>query len=143
MYLIVKQALICIIIELLFPYLFFLLDLPPTKSTPKPKVQHEFTRKEDFRSYQVSNFKCDFSFLTDAEPNKPYLYQVYWYINGKTVHVTEAVKKEEFTKTFLNENNGIAKMGIEVLTRFALFSAFQIDLYLVFSIVIPFSLLFS
>lgn len=65
-------------------------------------------------SIQVSNFKCDFNFLRDAEPNKPYLYQVYWYINGEIVHVTETVKKEEFTKTFLNEYNGKYKMGIKV-----------------------------
>lgn len=79
-------------------------------------VQHEFTRDNSgfLESIQVSNFKCDFNFLSDAEPNKPYLYQVYWYINGDIVYVTEAVKKEEFTKTFLNENNGKYKMGIQV-----------------------------
>lgn len=91
-------------------------DTPPTQKTSKPKVQHEFTRDNSgfLGSIQVSNFKCDFNFLSDAEPNKPYLYQVYWYINGEIVYVTEAVKKEEFTKTFLNENNGKYKMGIQI-----------------------------
>lgn len=96
---------------------FALIDTPPTQKTSKPKVQHEFTRDNSgfLGSIQVSNFKCDFNFLSDAEPNKPYLYQVYWYINGEIVHVTETVKKEEFTKTFLNEKNGKYKMGIQVL----------------------------
>lgn len=52
------------------------------------------------------------------------------------------MKKEEFTKTFLNENNGIVKMGIEVITIFALFSLFQVDLYLICSFFILLSLLF-
>lgn len=93
---------------------FVLQDTPPTQNTSKPHVQHEFTRENGFLSFQVSNFKCDFTFLRNAEPNKPYLYQIYWYTNGEAVYVTEAVKEEEFTRTFLNENNGIVKMGIKV-----------------------------
>lgn len=93
---------------------FVLQDTPPAQNTSKPHVQHEFTRENGFLSFQVSNFKCDFTFLRDAEPNKPYLYQIYWYINGEAVYVTEAVKEEEFTRTFLNENNGIVKIGIKV-----------------------------
>lgn len=79
-------------------------------------MEHELTRKEGKRApYQVSSFKCVFPFLRNTDTIKPFLYQIYWIINNVTVHVTEAVKKEEFRRTFLNENNGIVKMGIQVL----------------------------
>lgn len=92
----------------------YLTDTPPTQNTSKPVVKHEFSRKDGFFSYQFTNFKCEFPFLSSPHQNKTYLYQIYWYINGDTVFVTNAVKEEYFTKTFLNEDNGIAKMGIQV-----------------------------
>lgn len=92
-----------------------LLDTPPTEKTSSPKVELEFTRKKRKSwEYQVTNFKCAFPFLRDTDPNKPFLYQIYWNIDGVTVYVTDAVQKEEFQRTFLNENNGIVKMGIKV-----------------------------
>lgn len=85
----------------------------------KPKVQHEFTRNNIplLFSTQVNNFKCDFNFLQDAAPNKPYFYQIYWYINGEIAYETEAVKREDFAKTFLNEKKLRYKMGIKVLSK--------------------------
>lgn len=75
----------------------------------------EFTReKGEEWDYQVTNFKCEFPFLRNTDPNKPFLYQIYWNIDGVTVHVTKAVQKEDFMQTFLNEKNGIVKMGIKV-----------------------------
>lgn len=95
-------------------YIFFV-DIPPTESASKPQIEHVFTRENGYvSSYQVNNFQCVFPFLNSADPLKPYLYQIHWYINADLVHVTEAVKREDFVKTYLNENNGILKMGIRV-----------------------------
>ena len=92
-----------------------MIDNPPNQTISKPNVEHIFTKEHGFlNSYQVSNFKCVFPFLNSTDPNKPYLYQIYWYINGDIVYVTEAVKEEDITQMYLNEKNGLTKMGIRV-----------------------------
>lgn len=105
-------------LELSFIFTFltnlYLADTPPTQNTSKPVVKHEFSRKNGFIPYQFSNFKCVFPFLSSPNPNKTFLYQIYWYINGNTVFVTNAVKEEDFSKTLFNEDNGITRMGVQV-----------------------------
>lgn len=90
------------------------IDNPPTQKVSKPNVEHIFTDEEGFVRYQLSNFKCVFPFLNSPVQGKPFLYQIYWYINGDVVYVTEPVKKEDATQLYLNEKNGLTKMGIRV-----------------------------
>lgn len=98
----------------LWPIYINLTDTPPTHNTSRPVVKHEFSRRNGFIPHQFSNFKCVFPFLSSPNPNETLLYQIYWYINGDTVFVTNAVKEEDFTRTLLNEDNGITRMGIQV-----------------------------
>nr|XP_022322702.1 uncharacterized protein LOC111124130 [Crassostrea virginica] len=90
-------------------------DTPPTQKVLKPKVEHTFTRENGKNiQYQFSNFKCVFTFLNSPDPTKPYLYQIYWYINGENKYVTEPLRKEEFEQSYLNERNGLDKMGVKI-----------------------------
>lgn len=89
-----------------------MIDTPPTQNTSKPTVEHIFTTATGFFRYQLNNFQCVFPFLSNG--NHTLHYQIYWYIDDVNAFVSDAVEKEEFDKTYLNENNGILKMGIRV-----------------------------
>lgn len=93
-------------------------DNPPTQKVAKPTVKHIFTKERGFLPYQVNNFECVFPFLTSLDPSKPFLYQVYWYIDGVLVYATEPIRKENFSETFLNEKHGLVKMDITVIHLF-------------------------
>lgn len=95
----------------------------PIQKVSKPTVEYFFTREDGFLSYQVPNFKCVFPFLTHPEPD-PYLYQIYWYTNGDIVYVTEPLRKENFSRTYLNERHGLLKMGIMVILYIRFYGSF-------------------
>lgn len=92
-----------------------LIDNSPSVKVLKPTVEHIFTEEIGFLKYQVNNFKCVFPFLNSPDPSKSYLYQIYWYINGDIIYVTEPLRKEEFSRTYLNEKHGLLKMNVMVI----------------------------
>lgn len=96
-------------------FVLILIDTPPTQQASKPTVEHVFTKEYGFIPRQLNNFKCVFPFLTrPTSSNQTLHYQIYWYIDDVNAFVSDAVEERKFNDTYLNEKNGILKMGIRV-----------------------------
>lgn len=87
-----------------------ILGSPPSVTVKRPTVTYFLKIIQEFRTYEELQFSCIFTPLNDSA----LFYQIYWYVNGQLLIITDPKQWNEIADTHLTSSNGLQALNVQV-----------------------------
>lgn len=87
-----------------------ILGSPPSVTVERPTVTYFMKIIQEFRTYEELQFSCIFTPLNDSA----LFYQIYWYVNGQLLIITDPKQWKEIADTNLTTSNGLTALNVQV-----------------------------
>lgn len=87
-----------------------ILGSPPSVTVERPTVTYFMKIIQGFRTFEELQFSCIFTPLNDSA----LFYQIYWYINGQLLLITDPKQWNEIADTNLTTTNGLTTLNVQV-----------------------------